>query len=133
MNVLVIPLHLTVIFAVPFFLAVTTPLLLTVATFLLLVLYVTLDTGAAFTLIVVFLPFFSFTEDFTSLKEGFLTLTVNFLVYLPTFTVITAFPAFLPVITPFLLIVATFLLLDLKVTFPVTLVLVTLIVAFFPT
>ena len=96
MNVLVIPLHLTVIFAVPFFLAVTTPLLLTVATFLLLVLYVTLDTGAAFTLMVVFLPFFSFAEDFTSLKEGFLTVTVNFLVYLPTFTVITVFPAFLP-------------------------------------
>ena len=43
--------------ALPFFFVLITPLLLIVATFLLLVLYVTLDTGAAFTLIVVFYLF----------------------------------------------------------------------------
>ena len=63
LNVLVIPLHFTVILAVPFFLPVTTPLDDTVATLLLLVLYVTLEDGAAFTLIVTFLPFLMLADD----------------------------------------------------------------------
>ena len=128
-----IPLHFTVIVAVPFFLAFTTPFLVTVATFLLLLLYVTLETGAALTLIVVVLPFLIFAEDFASLKEGFLTFTVRTFLYFPTVTVIFAVPAFLPVTIPFLFTVATFLLLDLNLTFPVTFVFVTLTAAFLPT
>ena len=47
-NFFVIPLHLTVMVALPFLIPFTTPLLVTVATFLLLLMYVTLDSWCCF-------------------------------------------------------------------------------------
>ena len=78
-----------------------------------LVLYVTLEDGAAFTLIVTFLPFLMLADDFTRVKDGFATLTVTVFVSLPAVTVILTVPAFLPVTTPDLFTVAIFVLLDL--------------------
>ena len=133
LNVLVIPLHFTVILAVPFFLPVTTPLEDTVATLLLLVLYVTLEDGTAFALIVTFLPFLMLADDFARVKDGFATLTVTVFVSLPAVTVILTVPAFLPVTTPDLLTVAIFVLLDLKETFAVVPYFLTCTFAVFPT
>ena len=67
-NFFVIPLHLTVMVALPFLIPFTTPLLVTVATFLLLLMYVTLEAGAALDLMVVVFPFAIVAEDFVSVK-----------------------------------------------------------------
>ena len=56
-NFFVIPLHLTVMVALPLLIPFTTPLPVTVATFLLLLVYVTVDTGVALDLMVVVFPF----------------------------------------------------------------------------
>ena len=75
-NFFVIPLHLTVMVALPFLIPFTTPLLVTVATFLLLLMYVTLEAGAALDLMVVVFPFAIVAEDFVSVKVGFLTVSL---------------------------------------------------------
>ena len=112
----------TVIVAVPVFLAVTFPLLLTVATALLLLVHFTGQyTPAGFTA-----AFSVFVFPTTTVALTALTLTLlgfKFLtVILPTFftflffldvTVMFTFPAFLPVTTPLEDTVAIFLLLDL--------------------
>ena len=75
-NFFVIPLHLTVMVALPFLIPFTTPLPVTVATFLLLLVYVTVDTGVALDLMVVVFPFAIVAEDFVSVKVGFLTVSL---------------------------------------------------------
>ena len=79
--------HFTVIVALPFLIPFTTPLLFTAATFLLLLVYVTLPAGVALDLMVVVLPFLIVAEDFTRLNAGFLTTTLQ---------VVFRAPAFLP-------------------------------------
>ena len=111
-NFFVIPLHFTVIVALPFLIPFTTPLLFTAATFLLLLVYVTLPAGAALDLMVVVLPFLIVAEDFTRLNAGFLTTTLQVVFRAPAFAVIVTVPALIPFTTPVLLFtVATFVLL----------------------
>ena len=62
--------------ALPLLIPFTTPLPVTVATFLLLVVYVTVDTGVALDLMVVVFPFAIVAEDFVSVKVGFLTVSL---------------------------------------------------------
>lgn len=133
MNFAFKPLQVTVITAVPFFFPFTTPVEDTVATFLLLDLYVAFPAGVAFTLIATVLPFLIEAEDFTSFREGFLTVIVTFFVYFPAFTVMVVFPAFFAVTTPFAFTVATFLLLEVNFAFAVIPFLTTLMfVVFLP-
>ena len=104
--------HFTVIVALPFLIPFTTPLLFTAATFLLLLVYVTLPAGAALDLMVVVLPFLIVAEDFTRLNAGFLTTTLQVVFRAPAFAVIVTVPALIPFTTPVLLFtVATFVLL----------------------
>lgn len=111
-NFFVIPLHFTVIVALPFLIPFTTPLLFTAATFLLLLVYVTLPAGAALDLMVVVLPFLIVAEDFTRLNAGFLTTTLQVVFRAPAFAVIVTVPALIPFTTPVLLFtVAIFVLL----------------------
>ena len=106
------PLHLTVIVALPFLIPLTTPLLVTVATFLLLLVYVTFPAGVALDLIVVVLPFLIVAEDFVRLNVGFLTVSLYVAFSFPLVAVIVTVPAFKPFTAPVLLFtVATFLLL----------------------
>ena len=107
------PLHLTVIVALPFLIPLTTPLLVTVATFLLLLVYVTFPAGVALDLIVVVLPFLIVAEDFVRLNVGFLTVSLYVAFSFPLVAVIVTVPAFTPFTAPVLLFtVATFVLLD---------------------
>ena len=80
LNFLDTPLLVTMMVAVPFFLPFTTPFAVTVATFLLLDLYVTFPDGVAVALIFTVLPFLIVAEDFASFREGFLTWITTFLV-----------------------------------------------------
>ena len=96
------------IFAVPFFFPVTTPLEDTVAIFLLDEVYFTVPVGVAVALIVVFFPTLMLAEVFASFNVGVFTVTVQV-------AVITAVPLALAVTTPLLFTVATFLLLELHV------------------
>ena len=80
LNFLDTPLLVTVMVAVPFFLPFTTPFAVTVATFLLLDLYITFPDGVAVALIFYCLPFLIVAEDFASFREGFLTWITTFLV-----------------------------------------------------
>ena len=102
--------------AVPFLMPFTTPLEVTVAIFLLEVLYITFSSlffGVTEALMVNAFPFFTVLEDGTPLSFvvfTFATLTVTVAFLLPDFTVILAVPAAFPVITPLLLTVATLVL-----------------------
>ena len=101
------------IVTVPFLTPFTTPLEVTVAIFLLEVLYVTFSSlffGVTEALMAKVFPFFTVLEDGTPLSFvvfTFSTLTVTVAFLLPDFTVILAVPAAFPVITPLLLTVAT--------------------------
>ena len=87
-------------------------MLFTAATFLLLLVYVTLPAGVALDLMVVVLPFLIVAEDFTRLNAGFLTTTLQIVFRAPAFAVIVTVPALIPFTTPVLLFtVATFVLL----------------------
>ena len=77
LTVLVTPLHVTVILAVPFLIPLIVPLDDTVAIFLLLDLYVTFPDGAAFAVILVVLPTFTDTDVLLSVRVGFLTVTLQ--------------------------------------------------------
>ena len=100
LTVLVTPLHVTVILAVPFLIPLIVPLDDTVAIFLLPDLYVTFPDGAAFAVILVVLPTFQVT--FTS----------------PHLAVMTALPFAFAVTLPVVLFTAaTFGLLEVNVTF----------------
>ena len=68
LTVLVTPLHVTVILAVPFLIPLIVPLDDTVAIFLLLDLYVTFPDGAAFAVILVVLPAFTDTDVLLSVR-----------------------------------------------------------------
>lgn len=117
-----------VIVTVPFFLAVTLPLELTVAIFLLEDFHVTfvLSAVAGVTLAFKVWLFFTFM-DLLPVIATFVTLTLFLLAFrvifalflLPSFAVavIVAFPAFLTFTLPLLFTVATFVLLDFQVTF----------------
>ena len=102
--------------AVPFLMPFTTPLEVTVAIFLLEVLYITFSSlffGVTEALMVNVFPFFTVLEDGTPLSFvvfTFATLTVTVAFLLPDFTVILAVPAAFPMITPLLLTVATLVL-----------------------
>ena len=124
-TVFVIPLHLTVILQLPFFLAVIFPLLLTIAIFLLDEAYVTVADGVVLTVKVFVFPFFRVTLVGVTVSVGFFTVTlqVSFTVTAsdPFFAlivaVIVAVPAFFEVTFPdVLLTMATDVLLDLKET-----------------
>lgn len=103
------------IFAVPFFFPVTTPLEDTVAIFLLDEIYFTVPVGVAVALIVVFFPTLMLAEVLASFNVGVFTVTVQVALYSPHVAVITAVPLALAVTTPLLFTVATFLLLELHV------------------
>ena len=105
---------LIVIVAVPFFLPVIFPYLLTIAIFLFEDLYVTVSGLPAYESLgfnVVLLPFFTFIEDLMFLiavVPG--TVIVHTALLEPDFTVIFAVPAEIPLTLPFLLTVTIFLL-----------------------
>ena len=77
LKVLLTPLQVTVIFAVPFFFPVTTPLEDTVAIFLLDEVYFTVPIGVAVALIVVFFPTLMLAEVLASFNVGVFTVTVQ--------------------------------------------------------
>ena len=115
-NFLETPLHVTVMVALPFLIPFTTPLEFTVATFVLLDLYLIVFEGVALALIVVVFFTLIDAEDFVRVRVGFLTVTVQVVFAEPHVTVIVVFPAAFGVILPVVLFtVRTFVLLDLNV------------------
>mgnify|MGYP007008369741 CR=1 FL=1 len=118
LTVLVTPLHVTVILAVPFLIPLIVPLDDTVAIFLLLDLYVIFPDGAAFAVILVVLPTFTDTDVLLSVRVGFLTVTLQVTFTSPHLAVMTAVPFAFAVTLPVVLFTAaTFGLLEVNVTF----------------
>lgn len=100
------------IVALPFLIPFTTPLLFTAATFLLLLVYVTLPAGVALDLMVVVLPFFDRCRRFYKTECRILDNYFAGCLQAPAFAVIVTVPALIPFTTPVLLFtVATFVLL----------------------
>lgn len=124
LTVLVTPLHVTVILAVPFLIPLIVPLDDTVAIFLLPDLYVTFPDGAAFAVILVVLPTFTDTDVLLSVRVGFLTVTLQVTFTSPHLAVMTALPFAFAVTLPVVLFTAaTFGLLEVNVTFGASLLL----------
>ena len=118
LTVLVTPLHVTVILAVPFLIPLIVPLDDTVAIFLLPDLYVTFPDGAAFAVILVVLPTFTDADVLFSVRVGFLTVTLQVTFTSPHLAVMTALPFAFAVTLPVVLFTAaTFGLLEVNVTF----------------
>ena len=118
LTVLVTPLHVTVILAVPFLIPLIVPLDDTVAIFLLPDLYVTFPDGAAFAVILVVLPTFTDADVLFSVRVGFLTVTLQVTFTSPHLAVMTAVPFAFAVTLPVVLFTAaTFGVLEVNVTF----------------
>ena len=106
LTVLVTPLHVTVILAVPFLIPLIVPLDDTVAIFLLPDLYVTFPDGAAFAVILVVLPTFTDADVLFSVRVGFLTVTLQVTFTSPHLAVMTALPFAFAVTLPVVLFTA---------------------------
>ena len=105
-----------VIVAVPAFIPFTTPVLLTVATSVLLLVYFTVPAGVAVAFTVTVFPAYTVAVVLSNLTVPFFTVTVQVAVAFPQLAVIVAVPVFTPVTTPVLLTVATAVLPDTNVT-----------------